>query len=613
MKNKLIYSILFLLIILNISLFGQKEYKLSTNQKKIIKQAKALEKSGLLYEAKNIYKNLLNQSPFIDEAFNSLKRIELLNNNFEALIPYSNNYIEAHNYDISKIPNVFEIFILSNSNKVDETIEIIKNINNPKTYGVTKIISILLDYKKSDKALNIIEHIRNNGEDKSFYSLQLGMFYSIQGNIKLAIGQYIIYLQNNKQNINIISNRVMSLTDNPANINSIKGILYNSTLLESKIILSQLEFKLKNYNSSYEILDKYNANDNIKIALIEDLIQIEEYKLSEKIINSIIEKSTNEKFITKSIFLLAQLFEKKLLKKSNQLPISKLINANEIINSPFKKINQQHSNLLNKAINIYDSLHINLKDFKSTFHLAEIKYRIQGDLDGALILYTDIFKNSRSFDYKINSLERIIDVYHSKGDIDGANKQIEKYLKSNNKKIKMILNIKKIQNYFYSGNKELLLTHSHEILKDLSKENRYYNDILDMISITYLINNKNEFENYTLSKFKIMQNKRILSINLLDSLKSESPEVNDRISYEKSYLNVMHGDYNKALNIINKINQESIYSEYSILLKGEIFDYLIEDKSQAVDTYLLFLDLFPSSVYYDLIRMRLREIANEDV
>ena len=99
-----------------------------------------------------------------------------------------------------------------------------------------------------------------------------------------------IYLDNNSKNINIVSSRVMSLADNEYNINIIRESLNKNNLSSSKIILSQLEYKLKNFALSYEILDKYSNNESLKIKFIEDLLEIEQSKLAEKIINSIIEK-----------------------------------------------------------------------------------------------------------------------------------------------------------------------------------------------------------------------------------------------------------------------------------------------------------------------------------
>ena len=44
-------------------------------------------------------------------------------------------------------------------------------------------------------------------------------------------------------------------------------------------------------------------------------------------------------------------------------------------------------------------------------------------------------------------------------------------------------------------------------------------------------------------------------------------------------------------------------------MKGEILDYGLNNIVEAIDSYLLFLELFPNSIYYDLIRIRLRELA----
>ena len=49
--------------------------------------------------------------------------------------------------------------------------------------------------------------------------------------------------------------------------------------------------------------------------------------------------------------------------------------------------------------------------------------------------------------------------------------------------------------------------------------------------------------------------------------------------------------------------------ENAIILKGEIYDYILNKQSDAVDTYLNYLDNFPNSIYYDMTRKRLRKIA----
>ena len=606
-KNYILFTFIFLSLV-----FSQKKnYKLTTDQKKIIKQAKTLEVSGLLNESKDIYLELLKEFPYLDEAIISVKNIALIDKSFENILPYANKYIEIHNYDESKLPNIFEVYLLTSSSKVDYIINIIKDNPKPNLHYTSKIISFLLKYENIEKASELVNHIRLY--NPNFYSLQLGMFYSLKGKIKNALDEYFIYLDNNSKNINIVSSRVMSLADNEYNINIIRESLNKNNLSSSKIILSQLEYKLKNFALSYEILDKYSNNESLKIKFIEDLLEIEQSELAEKIINSIIKNSKDEKIITKAIFLLANLFEDKLTKNYNDIPISKTINFNKITNSPFITINEEMSDLLGNSIDIYDSLSMNIGDYQSTFNLAEIKYKIQGDLDGAYSLYNQIYKNEKTFNYRIKSLEKMIDIYHSKGDLDGAFEKIENLSNLNNKKIKMLLEIKKIQNLFYKGEKKSLLELSKEILKNLPQDNDYYNDILDLVSIAYSFDKDENFKKYTLSKLKLIQNKRVMAIDILNTIKTDSNEINDKIKYEKSYLTLLQGDHLNSIDIINSISDDSAYAEHAYILKGEIYDYVIGDKVKAVDIYLLFLDLFPDSMFYDLIRERLRKIADDEI
>ena len=78
MKINLI-KLFLLLALTNISLCKEKEYSLSLKQKKYINQAKSLESTGLIDEAKDIYKKLLKDYPYMDEAFNALKRFPFNN------------------------------------------------------------------------------------------------------------------------------------------------------------------------------------------------------------------------------------------------------------------------------------------------------------------------------------------------------------------------------------------------------------------------------------------------------------------------------------------------------------------------------------------------------
>ena len=85
--------------------------------------------------------------------------------------------------------------------------------------------------------------------------------------------------------------------------------------------------------------------------------------------------------------------------------------------------------------------------------------------------------------------------------------------------------------------------------------------------------------------------------------------VSDFAKYHCAYLYKELNDFPKTVDVIEMTSGETVYSEMSVILYAEIHDYIINDDNEAVIGYLELLDSYPSSIYYEEIRSRLREIV----
>ena len=154
------------------------------------------------------------------------------------------------------------------------------------------------------------------------------------------------------------------------------------------------------------------------------------------------------------------------------------------------------------------------------------------------------------------------------------------------------------------------LNYTNLMIKKTSPDYIYYNDLLSIKHDILLFENDTNFQNYGLAKHKIFQNKRTEAINILESiLEIDNKEISNKIKFECSYLYFLQGNFNKSLDIANSITNDSSFNESSILLRAEIYDYKIKNKSMAANLYLDFLDDFPLSIHYESVRLRLRELA----
>ena len=606
--NKIKYIIV--IITLSFIIGESKKYRLTPIQNQKIRQAKTLQNNGLNKQAKEIYFNLFIENPYLKEAFYPLKKILKNDDDVENLKKIYPLYLKGNDNSIMAKIDVIDIMIWINDNKWEKVTDEIINNKSTKEKQLKAILNILLKNNKNNKLKKYINIIREK-RNEDFFSYELGTHHAVNLSIEESINEFILHLDYNPRKYNVIRNKILAFPD-IKNINdNIKSILNENESNNAKLILSEIAFRDKNFIISYELLQKYSDNEAKLLEFIDSLIKNREYKLAQTVINDIINLNYSAKTIQSSIIKLAELYEIIIKKEKYNLPISSNIYKNELLDSPFNRINNEEILLLENAITIYDSLIINNKDIKSSYNLAQIKYKILGDLDGSNKLFRNVILNTNiSNPFHSNSIIEIINIMISKGQLLKAKETLQKYKDIINPK--ELFAIKEIQILFYLNEWDVLNQKIDSFLKKDFKNISYYNDVLKIKSyIAIFGNEKEELNTYTKSLMKNFQNKRYESIKIINELSNNNNiEISSKMKYEHAQLLIKQNNINEAIKLLNNINEESATIESAVLLKAEIYDYILNDLSNAVDLYLYLLDTYPDSIYYDLIRLRLREITS---
>tara|TARA_Y100000814_G_scaffold114315_2_gene81210 strand:- start:1041 stop:2876 length:1836 start_codon:yes stop_codon:yes gene_type:complete len=608
-KMKIKNKITIIIILISSLLFSNNNaIKKTNNKKQILRQASSLQKNGLTSEAYQMYYDLFLDFPDSYEAYEPLKKILVNENNLKELDKITSQYLDSNNNSIATMVQVFDVLmILDEKNKIDFIFNNLINQFPKNKNSIKKVLKKLLNQNKINDAINIINQIRIKEND--FFALELGMHYSITMEIEKSLEQFLLYLNNNPKQKDFVFNRVLALPDIDFVVEKIKAYLIENDNQNAKLLLSKIEFKQKNYIIAYDLISEYKEEEYY-IKFVEDLIRVEEFELAEKVIQDIFNNNFSAQNLEKTIFLLAQLFEDMLISQDNQLYLVNNIKNNDLLDSPFKKIDENKSILLDKAINIYDSLRINTKQIKPLYHLAEINYKILGDLDGANKLYNQILTKGYN-QYYLLSIEKNIDIMISKGELEKALEYINNQINANTKQeIKNILKIKETQILFYLHDIDKLNEKITEILKVIDKNNPYYNDILKIKYDVLLLSDNIHFKKYTTAMHKVFQNKRIEAINILNSIyNSDDNLINNKIKLDCAYLNFEQGNFIKSIELLELIDLDYPYNEEATIFKAEIYDYVLNNKSKAAEIYLSFLDNYQTSIYYESVRFRLRQLA----
>ena len=138
------------------------------------------------------------------------------------------------------------------------------------------------------------------------------------------------------------------------------------------------------------------------------------------------------------------------------------------------------------------------------------------------------------------------------------------------------------------------------------------NDILDVLAILIgFRHNQEEFPEFAEVQLNIQQNKRTEALEKLETLfDTNEIYIADMCRYQHAWLTFLQGDTDSAKVYLNEIVNETIFMELAHIFQAEILDFIDNDISNAIDSYLEFLELYPQSIYYDDVRLRLREITS---
>ncbi len=617
----MIKKILYLLFLCNLLLCNQDINQLKNihkiDKKKysaLLKQARSLEQNGLFNEAQLVYESILSKDPGNKVAFNKIKVLLKNQKNFILLKNIAEEYQSNQiNNPMAKI-DLLEIYLISNDEKWKSLSEEIFNENIRTDFLIKVLLNKLLEVDFVDHANYLINLKRKEKNREDFYSFEIGNYYMSRLNYEQAIMQYLIFLDKNFDQYDKISNKIIALPDYIDLQKKIKEILQNSSLKISKILLSDLEFKNENFNEAYYLLKDNFQDPKQLLDLAYQNRKIKNYDLAIEIYKYLIDKDYDSKTTTSAILGMASTFEEKSIKSKFTLPISQYFYNNQILTSPYHYINSEDLETLGMAISLYDSLYNVSKGSDAGFKLAEIKFRILNDLDTSLEIYEDCIKYSRNNSIQFNSILKKIDIMIAKGDLDEANfflnQNIIKYKKTNQVNL---LAIKNIQIDFFNM-KETIIDSISSLSLRIPKKNHLYNDLLDIQSLILSFkDNPLLLKQIAKIQFLIFQNKRMLAINELVDIYSKFKNnivVKDFVISQLSYLLLLNNNSDLALDYLNDISHETIFSEFSYILKAEIFDVILNDKKNAVDLYLDFLTKYPLSIFYDDIRLRLRDLAS---
>ncbi|NOZ07510.1 MAG: hypothetical protein GXO91_01380 [FCB group bacterium] len=586
----------------------------SGTQDKKYQQARAFEKAGLWEEAEQLYREINLEEPGVSKYFSPLKSILGQRKDWPELIKFYQLYLQARPDDFNARIDLGGTYILADSTQRWQALfqQIAdENISSETVYK--RIINKLMSLSEDDFARKILQQYRRANNDPGFYAYNMGNLFALRMNYKQALDEYLLFLSLQPEKIQSVSDKILTFPETPDIQILIKDRLSASGLQSAKLILSDVAFKEKAYPKAFDILKNANAAPVRFLELGKDLLSVKAYTLADSVLHYVLSADSSEDVLEQTVYVLAKLYEQQTIQTRNVLPISGFYRGNPFFTSPFLRVDEGSSEALMEAVAIYDSLRTNKASAEAAFRLGEIRFLILFDLDGAQLNYSEVLKMPGKLPFLPPTKLRLVDLLIAKGNLSAAGALASDYLSTASRPpFVFALKQKIAQILMYQNNLDSLNVLITGMVREMDPSDALYNDVLEVSGLLKTFgSDTTAFTVFAEAQFLLQQNKRAEAIKRLEPLShSSTPEIGQLATYQLATLYLLQGESDKAGQITLTMDGESLYAELGMIMRAEIKDYLENDLAAAIDIYLEFLDKYPLSIYYDDVRIRLRELAS---
>ena len=585
--------------------------KINPEMENKFSQAKTLERSGLYEEALLLYKEINQSNPGILKYYLPLKNYLKQTESWDSLLVYTQLFGHARNDDFQSKLEFLDVYIFMDLNYRWEplaTTLMLDSLVGEKS--IKNLIQRLLNSGEFNFTYSLLYKYRKQVGKMDFYSIELGSYLGMRMSYEKSTQEYLLYLDNHPNQMQSISDRIMGFPNDPSINATVKAVLMESPLIAAKFILADLQFKLKEFDQAYETLINNNAPPAMLLDFGKDLATVKEYVRAEKVLAKIIHSTDNEQILTQTVFEIAKIFESQMVLSHSELPISGFYLYNSFFSSPYVPVKTKSGTALEQAMGIYDSLRVTKKNAQAAYRLGEVQFRVLGDLDRSYYLYQEAYRHGNSKTLRIDAGLGMVNISISKGDLADAKEKCQELLQEQPEIL--AYQIKLAQILFYQGEFDETDSRLREIVKKLPMNDAAVNDMLDVMAILIgFRHNQEEFGDFAKAQLNIQQNKRTEALEKLNALfDTNEIYIADMCRYQSAWLTFLQGETENTKIQLSAIINETIFRELAHIFQAEILDYIEKDISGAIDSYLEFLELYPQSIYYDDVRLRLRELAS---
>ena len=593
-------------------------------------QAMAMEQSGNLDGAIQIYNQILYGNPNHQQSYLQLRNIYTKTGDPASAIPLVTKWLKTHPNDLQSSLALGEFYF--RNQEEEKALAVWQHFRNTQLNNQTSYRLLLQSYIRfgQTKAMaSLVLKGRKQFNEPYFLAIDLANYYQSRQTYDRSLNEYMILIKHQKQYLKYTIDRILLISDD-----STTHVLIDSTLLsasanipEVKIISAGFYYKTGQFEKAlreHKQMGVNNSSDSKRwLDFSQNLLKENQYQLSIEAYHYFLQNMTRNdpSVLGKTLLGLGQAYENQIIQNQTELQFVKWYPNNDFFQFTRIKGPDILDEPLANTLEHYQSILALLPPSNTTatvhFRLGEIQSNILQDVNGAKHSYEKALVSRPNADLRKKIQIRLGDLLLISGQYPEAIDYFDRQINAVSSPENIDGNtIRYLTSLLFNREIDQPLSFLDSIVYAINPNHPYFNDLMemhDLITQYYSDGTRDDrlaFESFFQGESLVRQFKIQEAIESFNYINHRHPDaLITPLSTLRKALLLLEFDQPEAALMAALSIENSPLKDRGLALAGEIEERFLGNPKKALNHYHRILSECKSSLLVEPVRLHIRKLS----
>ncbi|MBT4736045.1 MAG: hypothetical protein HOO16_02465 [Candidatus Marinimicrobia bacterium] len=593
-------------------------------------QAMAMEQSGNLDGAVQIYNQILYGNPNHQQSYLQLRNIYTKTGDPASAIPLVTKWLKTHPNDLQSSLALGEFYF--RNQEEEKALAVWQHFRNTQLNNQTSYRLLLQSYIRfgQTKAMaSLVLKGRKQFNEPYFLAIDLANYYQSRQSYDRSLNEYMILIKHQKQYLKYTIDRILLMSDD-----STTHVLIDSTLLsasanipEVKIISAGFYYKTGQFEKAlreHKQMGVNNPSDSKRwLDFSQNLLKENQYQLSIEAYHYFLQNMTRNdpSVLGKTLLGLGQAYENQIIQNQTELQFVKWYPNNDFFQFTRIKGPDILDEPLANTLEHYQSILALLPPSNTTatvhFRLGEIQSNILQDVNGAKHSYEKALVSRPNADLRKKIQIRLGDLLLISGQYPEAIDYFDRQINAVSSPENIDGNtIRYLTSLLFNREIDQPLSFLDSIVYAINPNHPYFNDLMemhDLITQYYSDGTRDDrlaFESFFQGESLVRQFKIQEAIESFNYINHRHPDaLITPLSTLRKALLLLEFDQPEAALMAALSIENSPLKDRGLALAGEIEERFLGNPKKALNHYHRILSECKSSLLVEPVRLHIRKLS----